>query len=89
MTRYIEVDTEDFFLDHEGCIGGTARLMVEEYNALNADIGGHDGLHVEATLIELRIGELVLTAEQLADAFGAKMVFGFEQRVANDMMEDA
>lgn len=89
MTRYIEVDTEDFFCDHEGTIGGTARLMVEEYNALNADIGGHDGLHVEATLIDLRIGGLILTAEQIAYAFGAKMVFGFQQRVASDMMEDA
>ena len=78
MARYIEINTEDFFCDGEGTIGGTARMMIEEYSAYNADTGGHDGLHVEATLIEVRIGELILKAEQIADAFGAKMVFGFE-----------
>ena len=89
MTRIIEVDTEDFFCGDEGTIGGIARVEILGQHEANGDIGGWDGWHVYATLIDLRIGGLTITADQLAAAFGAASVVKFEERIADEQRADA
>lgn len=89
MAYTIEVDTEDHFCDTDACIGGIARVRIEGANEMNGDIGGWDGWHCYATLIDIRIGGLTLTAEQVATAFGAKFVVSFEERIANEQAEAA
>ena len=84
----VEVDSEDFFSDKGGCIGGMARLSIEAGHCMDADIGGSDGWQVTScTLLNITIGGLTLTADQLATAFGAKFVVSFEERVAEEYYE--
>ena len=82
FTEYVEHDSEDFFSDGNGCIGGIATLRLECSHQMNGDIGGHDGLHVEATFVSLKVGNVTFTADQIAEMFGSKVIAQFETWVA-------
>jgi len=75
-TEYVYHDTEDHFSDRTSMIAGIATLR------LNVD---HDdeGTLASATLIEVKVGALTFTADQMAEAFGAKLVDSFERWVAD------
>jgi hypothetical protein len=88
FTEYVEHDTEDHFCDSDACIGGMALVRITCSHEMNGDIGGDDGRVVDATLIHVKIGGLIITADQLAEAFGAKFVVSFEDKVV-EMENDA
>ena len=74
-TEYVYHDTEDHFSDRTSMIAGIATLR------LNVD---HDdeGTLASATLIEVKVGALTLTANQMAEAFGGRLVDSFERQIA-------
>lgn len=82
FTEYVTHDTEDHFSDATGSISGMATLCLEFEEDYSADIGGIDGLLCVATLIEVKVGNVSFTADQLAEIFGAKLVDSFETRIA-------
>lgn len=77
---YAKYDTEDHFCDNEGTIGGEAQVYIESVNTL-------DGPCFYATLISVKIGGLVLTADQMAEAFGAKAVVAYEDILVEDLTD--
>jgi len=87
MTSIITVDTEDFFQDTNGIVGGIARMNVDGEFCYDADIGGQDGWYGSAELIDVRIGALVLTRYQLVEAFSEAMVADFEDRQRSAWMQ--
>lgn len=82
FTEYVEHDSEDFFSDATSTISGIATLRLDCSHQMNGDIGGHDGLHVEATFVSVKVGTMTFTADQIAEMFGAKVIAQFETWVA-------
>lgn len=82
FTEYVEHDSEDFFSDAGSSISGMATLRLECSHQMNGDIGGHDGLHVEATFVSVKVGNATFTADQVAEMFGSKVIAQFETWVA-------
>ena len=81
--EYVHHDTEDHFSDRTSMIAGIATLRIDYDEDYSADIGGVDGKIVSATLIEVKVGALTFTADQIAQAFGAGVVARFESWVAD------
>jgi len=77
-----QIETEDFFSDHQGSICGTAVMDVELVMTPN-------GPHYSCQLIGVRIGQLELTREQMCDAFSDKLVILFCQAHADRLTEEA
>jgi len=75
FTEYVYHDTEDHFSDRTSMIAGIATLL------LNVD-HDEDGILTSATLIEVKVGALTFTADQMAEAFGGKLVDSFERQIA-------
>lgn len=82
MTEYVYHDTEDHFSDRTSSISGIATLRIEFEEDFSADIGGVDGHVCVATLIEVKVGNAMFTADQIAEMFGAKVVRQFESWIA-------
>jgi hypothetical protein len=83
LTEYVYHDTEDHFSDRTSMISGIATLRLDVEDEFSADIGGVDGRVVSARLIEVKVGTLIFTADQIAEAFGAGVVARFESQVAD------
>jgi hypothetical protein len=83
VTEYVYHDTEDHFSDRTSMISGIATLRLDVEDEFSADIGGVDGRVVSARLIEVKVGTLIFTADQIAEAFGAGVVARFESQVAD------
>lgn len=83
FTEYVYHDTEDHFSDRTSMISGIATLRLDIDDDCSADIGGRDGKVVSARLIEVKVGSLTFTADQIAEAFGAGVVARFESWVAD------
>lgn len=81
----IAIDTEDHLGCPEGGIMGTAYMDVDAGNYLNADCGGWDGPHVEATLDHVTIGAWKITRADLVTAVGESTVARFEEIAANEV----
>ena len=79
---FINIDTEDYFTDTDGCIGGMAKVEVSAARYNDRDIGGTDGIETSAEIVHVKIGTLEITRSQLVEAFSRGMVEDFEERIA-------
>jgi hypothetical protein len=82
MINEVFHDSEDRFCDENSCIAGMAKFNVEWIEDFSADIGGIDGHYCVATMINLTVGGREFTADEIAEMFGARAVYAFEQWVA-------
>ena len=82
MNMNVEIETEDFFSDHQGTICGTAVMDVEP-------VMTPDGPHYSCQLLWVQIGQLELTREQMCNAFSEKLVIAFCQGYADRLTEEA